>query len=117
MLLKIMVSLVFCCCCWSWSLGSVSAAEITVQELNLLENNLNRLEVLNQRSQMELQTLKSQLSTLNKQLNQLHLQSTKQEESLKIANASLQKYEEEIKQTKMQRNCILAILAILLIKS
>lgn len=93
-----------------------------------MEINLTKLKTLNQKSRVELRTLKDQLklsndqlAALNEQLNQLATQSTKQEESLKIANESFEKYEKEMKaklhHAETQRNFILALLAILLIRN
>lgn len=99
--------------------------QITAAELTRLETNLNQLQKINSRSQLELTTLreqlkeaKQQLSTLNNQLDVLKADSEKQQQLLKTANESLEAYakEEQAKQSrlKMQRNIAYVIAAGLL---
>lgn len=108
--------------------GSCSAMEITNQEMQQLEINLNKLESINKNSQAQLKTLKSQLEICNQELNllnsqvkSLRIQSTNQEFLLKTANESLKQYEKEMKiknsKLKRQRNIFLIISAFLVYKA
>jgi septal ring factor EnvC (AmiA/AmiB activator) len=108
--------------------------QMTEQELSQLENNLTRLQVINQQSQADLVTLRQQLQTsqleltaarqksmqLEQQLNELKQASQKQQDLLVTANKSLQTFAREEKRTRLrvkaQRNgweaaCVLLLVA------
>jgi septal ring factor EnvC (AmiA/AmiB activator) len=90
--------------------------QITEQELSQLENNLNRLQVINQQSQADLVALRAQLETsqleltaarqksvqLEQQLADLKLASQKQSDLLATANKSLQTFAREEKRTRLR---------------
>lgn len=94
--------------------------EITEQEIYQLENNLNKLEIINQTSQAELVKLNTELTIAKNQLSTLKMESVKQEQLLLTANKSLQEYGQEMKKKtsrlKMQRNIAYTLCAVLLIK-
>ncbi len=94
--------------------------EITETELTQLENNLNRLEIINQKSQAELKTLNNELTIAKSQLSTLKMESAKQEQLLQIANESLKQYENEMKKKtsriKTQRNIAYVLCFALLVK-
>lgn len=96
--------------------------QITAEELQMLKNNLTKLEKINQQSAAELATLKNQLAISAKALNEakkesqtlaMQLQDLKhtteyQEKLLQTVNESLTEYKNEMKnkqnRIEMQRN-------------
>jgi chromosome segregation ATPase len=112
---------------------------ITEEELTQLEENISELQIINNRlqkesslqkkrmeeletqltaAQTELQKAREQSNRLGSQLKDLATTSIRQEESLRIANASLEAYEKENNRTqkrlKTQRNLAYGIGAVLL---
>lgn len=120
----------------SWA----STYTITEEELTRLETNINELQNINNRLQMEsslqkkrmeeletqlneaqteLQKAREQSNRLGSQLKDLERTSIRQEESLRIANESLAAYEKENNRTqkrlKAQRNMAYGIGTVLLV--
>lgn len=110
-----------------------NAYTITEEELNQLDNNLNRLQTTNEESQQELKALRKELAKSKNELaeaknalqeqtlelNRLKADSMKQENLLDNANRLLIQYEQEEKRTRLrikaQRNaweCASLILAV-----
>ena len=87
---------------------------VTEQELLQLEDNLKALESQRQWLLNELKELAKQNQQLEKDLTELKVLSLQQENQLKIANESLQKYAKEEKskrlKIKRQRNLAYALL-------
>lgn len=119
----------------SWASGYT----ITEEELTQLEENISELQTINNRlqkesnlqkkrmeeletqltaAQTELQKAREQSNRLGSQLKDLETTSIRQEESLRIANASLEAYEKENNRTqkrlKAQRNVAYGIGTVLL---
>ena len=119
-----------------WLPDTTYAAEveyrITASELNQLENNLSRLKIINEKSQMELKLLKNELKLSKEELTKaknesillkteliaLKQTSQTQSELLQSANKSLETYAAEEKKKKRaiktQRNVAYGLSAVLL---
>ena len=131
----LLLCLLFCFPQVSWA----STYTITEEELTQLEENISELQTINNRLrkesslqkkrmeeletqltavQTELQKAREQSSLLGSQLKDLETTSIRQEESLRIANASLEAYEKENNRTqkrlKAQRNLAYGIGTVLL---
>lgn len=113
----LVLALLFACCALQPGTCLASGTyTVTEQELTTLEDNLTKLEEINQQSQTDLTMLKSQLAKsqqalqqaeeksqlLEKQLTELKLASRKQENLLQNANLSLQTYAAEEKATRLR---------------
>lgn len=135
--LKIAIAIILLSLLWCFAplfIASCEAAEITEQEITILETNLTKLETLNNQSQQELVTLKAQLTesqealakakqqseTLAQQLQDLKNNSDYQEKLLQSVNESLKEYEQEMKakqnRLEMQRNIAYTIIAFFILK-
>ena len=131
----LLLCLLFC----SPQVSLASMYTITEEELTQLEENISELQIINNRlqkesslkkkrmeeletqltaAQTELQKAREQSNRLGSQLKDLATTSIRQEESLRIANASLEAYEKENNRTqkrlKTQRNLAYGIGAVLL---
>ena len=131
----LLLCLLFC----SPQVSLASMYTITEEELTQLEENISELQIINNRlqkesslqkkrmeeletqltaAQTELQKAREQSNRLGSQLKDLETTSIRQEESLRIANASLEAYEKENNRTqkrlKTQRNLAYGIGAVLL---
>ena len=131
----LLLCLLFC----SPQVSLASMYTITEEELTQLEQNISELQIINNRlqkesslqkkrmeeletqltaAQTELQKAREQSNRLGSQLKDLATTSIRQEESLRIANASLEAYEKENNRTqkrlKTQRNLAYGIGAVLL---
>lgn len=132
--------LLFCLLFWCPQVSFASTYTITEEELTQLERNINELQNINNRLQMEsslqkkrmeeletqltaaqteLQKAREQSNRLGSQLKDLERTSIRQEESLRIANESLAAYEKETNRTqkrlKAQRNLAYGIGTVLLV--
>lgn len=119
--------ILFCAC--SFLLPSYSsAAEVTTEELNLLNSKLIQQENLIQESKAELNTLriqlqrsKAELQILKSKLNLSKESLQKQKESIENANSLLKQYEEEqkkeIRRIKRQRTIAWVIAGTILLSS
>ena len=87
---------------------SIPMYQISVQELNRLDDNLTTLAQINKQSQQELIALKSELITVSRELNALKPTSIVQENLLATANKSLEQSANEVQRKqriiKRQRN-------------
>ena len=106
----------FLLCLFSWWLFSAQATvqaagtyTITEQELNQLDNNLNKLEQISQTQQAELSRLKTTLEKSKQELGMLKNQLTISKEqlaqaqnSLDKANQLLKQYADEEKRTRLR---------------
>lgn len=126
--------LLFAWCLWLPDTTYAAEAEyrITASELNQLENNLSRLKIINEKSQMELKLLKNELKLSKEELSKaknesillkteliaLKQTSQTQTELLQSANKSLETYAAEAKKRQMviktQRNVAYGLSAVLL---
>ena len=126
--------LLFAWCLWLPDTTYAAEVEyrITASELNQLENNLSRLKIINEKSQMELKLLKNELKLSKEELTKaknesillkteliaLKQTSQTQSELLQSANKSLETYaaEENKKKRaiKTQRNVAYGLSAVLL---
>ena len=106
--------IILSCFCLSLLPSCSSAAEITTEELNLLNSKLIQQESLIQESKAELNTLriqlqksKAELQILKRELSLSKESLQKQNESIENANSLLKQYEEEqkkkIRRIKRQR--------------
>jgi len=134
--LLMLLCLLFC----SPQVSLASTYTITEEELTQLEENISELQIINNRlqkesslqkkrmeeletqltaAQTELQKAREQSNRLGSQLKDLETTSIRQEESLRIANASLEAYEKENNRTqkrlKAQRNVAYGIGTVLLV--
>lgn len=132
----LLLCLLFC----SPQVSLASTYTITEKELTQLEENISELQTINNRlqkesnlqkkrmeeletqltaAQTELQKAREQSNRLGSQLKDLETTSIRQEESLRIANASLEAYEKENNRTqkrlKAQRNVAYGIGTVLLV--
>lgn len=132
----LLLCLLFC----SPQVSLASMYTITEEELTQLEENISELQIINNRlqkesslqkkrmeeletqltaAQTELQKAREQSNRLGSQLKDLETTSIRQEESLRIANASLEAYEKENNRTqkrlKAQRNLAYGIGTVLLV--
>lgn len=132
----LLLCLLFC----SPQVSLASMYTITEEELTQLEENISELQIINNRlqkesslqkkrmeeletqltaAQTELQKAREQSNRLGSQLKDLETTSIRQEESLRIANASLEAYEKENNRTqkrlKVQRNVAYGIGTVLLV--
>ena len=108
--------LLFAWCLWLPDTTYAAEVEyrITASELNQLENNLSRLKIINEKSQMELKLLKNELKLSKEELTKaknesillkteliaLKQTSQTQSELLQSANKSLETYAAEEKKKK-----------------
>lgn len=76
--------------------GTVSAHEITEQELTQLETNLNKLKASNENKQALLNQQKAQLQEAQKQIQESKTLNSQMEKSLESANKYLNEYEKEM---------------------
>lgn len=126
--------LLFAWCLWLPDTTYAAEVEyrITASELNQLENNLSRLKIINEKSQMELKLLKNELKLSKEELTKaknesillkteliaLKQTSQTQSELLQSANKSLETYAAEEKKKKRaiktQRNVAYGLSAVLL---
>ena len=126
--------LLFAWCLWLADTTYAAEVEyrITASELNQLENNLSRLKIINEKSQMELKLLKNELKLSKEELTKaknesillkteliaLKQTSQTQSELLQSANKSLETYAAEEKKKKRaiktQRNVAYGLSAVLL---
>ena len=126
--------LLFAWCLWLPDTTYAAEVEyrITASELNQLENNLSRLKIINEKSQMELKLLKNELKLSKEELTKaknesillkteliaLKQTSQTQTELLQNANKSLETYAAEEKKKKRaiktQRNVAYGLSAVLL---
>ena len=126
--------LLFAWCLWLPDTTYAAEVEyrITAAELNQLENNLSRLKIINEKSQMELKLLKNELKLSKEELTKaknesillkteliaLKQTSQTQSELLQSANKSLETYAAEEKKKKRaiktQRNVAYGLSAVLL---
>ena len=120
--------IILSCFCLSLLPSCSSAAEITTEELNLLNSKLIQQESLIQESKAELNTLriqlqksKAELLILKSELNLSKESLQKQNESIKNANSLLKQYEEEqkkeIRRIKRQRTTAWIVAGTLLLSS
>lgn len=134
--LLLLLCLLFCCP----QVSLASTYTITEEELTQLEMNISELQEINSRLQKEysqqkirmqeletqltearteLQKAREQSNLQGSRLNELKTISIRQEESLRIANASLEAYEKENNRTqkrlKTQRNLAYGIGTVLLV--
>ena len=126
--------LLFAWCLWlpDTTYAAEVESRITASELNQLENNLSRLKIINEKSQMELKLLKNELKLSKEELTKakneliplkteliaLKQTSQTQSELLQSANKSLETYAAEGKKKKRaiktQRNVAYGLSAVLL---
>ena len=126
--------LLFAWCLWLPDTTYAAEVEyrITASELNQLENNLSRLKIINEKSQIELKLLKNELKLSKEELTKaknesillkteliaLKQTSQTQSELLQSANKSLETYAAEEKKKKRaiktQRNVAYGLSAVLL---
>ena len=120
--------IILSCFCLSLLPSCSSAAEITTEELNLLNSKLIQQESLIQESKAELNTLriqlqksKAELQILKRELSLSKESLQKQNESIENANSLLKQYEEEqkkkIRRIKRQRTIAWVVAGTLLLSS
>lgn len=120
--------IILSCFCLSLLPSCSSAAEITTEELNLLNSKLIQQESLIQESKAELNTLriqlqksKAELQILKRELSLSKESLQKQNESIENANSLLKQYEEEqkkeIRRIKRQRTTAWIVAGTLLLSS
>ena len=120
--------IILSCFCLSLLPSCSSAAEITTEELNLLNSKLIQQESLIQESKAELSMLriqlqksKAELQILKSELNLSKESLQKQNKSIENANSLLKQYEEEqkkeIRRIKRQRTTAWIVAGTLLLSS